>query len=138
MVEADFTYQCWNKAKYATLSSEDGTLWEKPTVFNNRYRISLGGYWIPNYRGNYAQRITLRAGAWFNHDYLNVNGNNIKDFGVGIGFGLPTSSSKTVINIGFEYRSRFSKPTDLIKEDYINITLGINFNETWFWKNKIR
>ena len=27
---------------------------------------------------------------------------------------------------------------NLLKEDYLNITVSVNFNEMWFWKNKIR
>ena len=40
------------------------------------------------------------------------------------------------INLGFEYKRRQTSPVKLVTEDYFNITLGINFNEMWFWQNK--
>ncbi len=52
--------------------------------------------------------------------------------------GLPVPNGKTTINLGFEWRHRTSSPTVLIEEDCLNITLSVNFNELWFWKNKIR
>ena len=94
------------------------------------------------------QRITYRVGGFFNHDYMvvgykdpttqRVTDNNVRDYGVSLGFGLPAPQSKTMINLGFEWRHRQASPNALIKEDYFNITLGINFNEMWFWRNKIR
>ena len=46
-------------------------------------------------------------------------------------------SFKTIVNLGFEFRHRQGYPQALIKENYFNLTLGINFNEMWFRKSKI-
>ena len=138
LVEADFTYQMWKDTQYPTIQSKDGEYIEEPTQFNNRYRIGVGMEYTPNFRGNYAQRIKFRVGAWYNSDYLTAKGNKLGDYGVGLGFGLPTSSSKTIINFGVEYRHRNSSPVKLITEDYVNVTVGVTFNEMWFWKSKIR
>ena len=54
------------------------------------------------------------------------------------GFGFPTVAQKTVINLGFEYKRRKAYPASLVTENYFNITLGINFKEFAFWKEKIR
>ena len=67
-----------------------------------------------------------------------VGDNHVKEYGVSFGFGLPALSSKTVINLGFEYRHRQATPNPLLSENYFNIRLGINFNELWFFQNKIR
>ena len=69
---------------------------------------------------------------------MNVNGNTVRDYGATFGVGLPAPGSKTTVNIGFEWKHRYSAPTSLIKEDYFNITVSVNVNEMWFWKNKIR
>jgi hypothetical protein len=66
-----------------------------------------------------------------------VLGNNVRDYGVSVGFGLPVPSLKTIVNIGIEYKHRQANPNPLIKENYLNITLGVNFNEMWFVKNKL-
>lgn len=131
MIEADFTYQPWSKAKFGTVEN-----FEK-TTFANRYRAGIGAQYISNSRGNYAQRMQFRLGAFYNRDYVMIRDNNVRDFGVSAGVGLPVPGFKSVINIGFEYRHRRSYPLSLVKENYFNITLGINFNEMWFRKSRI-
>jgi len=42
------------------------------------------------------------------------------------------------VNLGIEWRHRETSPVTLISENYLNITLGVNFNEMWFWKSRIR
>lgn len=132
MAEVDFTYQLWKDAKYSALESFENTR------FDNRWEVSAGLQYTPKPRGNYAQRIQYRVGGFYNHDYLMVNDNNVKEYGVTAGFGLPVNGLKTIVNLGFEYRHRQASPQALVKEDYFNITVGVNFNEMWFWKNKIR
>ena len=131
-VAADFTYQNWADAKYDNLANFENM------AFDNRWKVAAGASYTPNVRGNYFQRMTYRVGGHFNHDYIMARGNNVRDYGVSLGFGLPTPSSKTVINIGFEYKRRAAYPANLISENYFNITVGINFNEMWFWQNKIK
>lgn len=132
MAEIDFTWQGWKKAKYATLEN-----FEK-TRLDNRWKIACGLQYTPNPRGNYWQRINYRCGGYFNHDYLTIGDNSVREHGMSVGFGLPAPAGKTVINLGFEYKRRQANPVPLVKETYFNITLGINFNEMWFWRNKIR
>ncbi len=42
------------------------------------------------------------------------------------------------MNLTFEYRHRQAHPDPLVKEQYFNIAIGVNFNEMWFWRNKLR
>ncbi|MDE6136898.1 MAG: hypothetical protein K2F97_05420 [Muribaculaceae bacterium] len=126
-VEVDGTYQPWSKAKY---NGETG-------VLNDRYKISAGMQWTPNPRGSYFRRANYRLGAFYNRDYLRVLGNELKDFGIGAGMGFPVPGFKTIVNVGVEWRHRQGSPNALIKENYLNITLGVNFNEMWFRPNKI-
>ena len=134
MVEADFLYQPWSKAKYTKLLGFEGS----STTLGDRWKAAAGISYTPNTRGAYFKRMTYRVGAFYNHDYLNIQGNNVRDYGVGIGFTFPAPSSKTLVNLGVEWRHRYSAPTVYITEDYLNVTLSVNFNELWFWKNKIR
>lgn len=131
LVEADFTYQPWSKAKFATMADFPATR------FADRWKVAAGAQYRPRDRGNYLQSITYRAGAFFNRDYIMVGDNNVREWGVACGFGLPTLSTKTIINLGVEYRHRQAHPNPLLKERYVSITLGVNFNELWFNKRKI-
>lgn len=138
MVEADMTWQDWSKARFSPLRDEEGQIVFDGQQFNNRLKIALGGEYVPKLRGNYIQRTAYRLGAFYNRDYLNINGNQVRDFGLSCGVGLPTIEGKTLINIGFEWRHRQASPQHLIAENYYNITLGLNFNELWFWQRKIK
>ncbi len=134
-VELDYTYQQWSKAKYTPID-----YFEAPqTKWNNRWKVAAGMSYLPNPRGNYFNRMTYRLGAFYNNDYMNVNGNDVRDYGLGLGFSFPAlAGNKTLVNLGVEWRHRYTAPTNLLKEDYLNITVSVNFNEMWFWKNKIR
>lgn len=139
IAEVDFTYQNWKDAKSAPIINEEtGEVVFDKSNFDNRWKIAAGMQYTPKERGSYWQRISYRFGGFYNHDYVLVGDNNLRDYGVSMGFGLPAPKSKTLINIGFEWHRREAHPASLIKEDYFNITLGVNFNEMWFWKNKIR
>lgn len=133
-VELDYTYQMWAKAKYTPLDNFEA----HDTKWNNRWKVAAGLSYNPNPRGNYLNRMTYRLGAFYNNDYMNVSGNDVRDYGLSLGFSFPALGSKTLVNLGVEWKHRYSVPTCLIKEDYLNITLSVNFNEMWFWKNKIR
>ena len=43
-----------------------------------------------------------------------------------------------MVNLGFEWKHREASPRSLITENYLMFNLGINFNEVWFFKRKIR
>ncbi len=46
-------------------------------------------------------------------------------------------NGKTMINIGFEWRHRQAYPQALLTENHFTVTLGINFNEMWFFQRRI-
>ncbi|MCM1111274.1 MAG: hypothetical protein NC336_08700 [Clostridium sp.] len=131
-VEADFTYQPWSKAKFREMDNFIATR------FEDRWQVGLGAQFVPKERGGYLERVAYRLGGFYNHDYMRVADNSVREYGLSLGFGLPTNTTKTVINLGFEWRHRQAHPNPLLKENYFSVTLGINFNELWFYQNKIR
>lgn len=132
LVEADFTYQNWKSAKYKGFDDFSSA------KFDNRYRVALGASYTPDPRGGYFRRMSYRIGAAYNRDYVMAGDNHVRDYTLSAGFGFPAFSSKTVLNLGFEYLARQAYPTALVKENYYNITLGITFNQPWFFQSKIR
>ncbi len=132
MVEADFLYQPWKDAKYAKIESFEAN------DFSDRWKVSLGAQYTPHPRGSYLKRTQYRAGVFYNHDYIMVRGNNVREYGASLGVGLPVPGFKTVVNLAFQYRHREASPLSLVKENYFNITLGVNFNQMWFDTMKLR
>ena len=135
--EVDFSMQQWSKATFPGLTNEDGNVMYQ-TRLDDRWRIAAGVQYVPRMRGSYLQRVAYRLGGSYTRDYLMIGDNHLKEFGVSCGFGFPTVAQKTVINLGFEYKRRKAYPASLVTENYFNITLGINFKEFAFWKEKIR
>lgn len=136
-VEADFTYQPWAKARYRGYENT-------PTTFRfaDRSKYAVGAQFTPDWRGSYFRRTHYRLGAHYTNDYLDIlagNGsyNRLKEWGVSAGFGFPVPTFKTIVSLGVEYIQRRAHPNPLIKEDYVNITIGVNFNEMWFRQSKI-
>ncbi len=127
MVEADFTFQPWSDCIY---NGEKDQL-------ADRYKIAIGAQFQPQPRGGYFKRTQYRLGTFYDRDYLMVRGNNVREYGAAVGVGLPVPGFKTVVSLSVGWLHRQAYPTALIKEDYLNVTIGINFNEMWFRKSKI-
>lgn len=132
MLEFDYTYQPWSKCKFRGFDGD-------PVLhrYADRSKYALGLQWVPDFRGSYLKRVNYRLGAYWNDDYLKLQGNQIREYGVSAGFGFPVPSFKTTVNLGFEWVHRQAHPNPLVKENYLNITIGVNFNEMWFRQSKI-
>lgn len=140
MVEADLTWQQWSKAPYraVTATGDPKEVLRPGMQFNDRTRYAVGAEFVPRLRGRYYERMIYRLGGYICDDYLNINGNKIREMSVTCGVGLPMIEGKTLVNIGLEWKRRAATPMKLITENYFNITVGVNFNEVWFWQRKIR
>lgn len=137
MVEADFSLQQWSDAPFSSLYDSTGQEAFVGMKFNDRKRFAIGGEYIRNIRGSYFERMPWRLGASYTDDYLKVDGNTMKEYGVSLGTGFTAPGRKTMINFGLEWRHRRSSPVNILSENYFNIMLGVNFNEVWFFKRKI-
>lgn len=109
-------------------------------AFKNANVYRLGGFYIPNYNDitNYFNRITFRAGARYQEMGMNINGKDIDEFGISFGLGLPAGQNFSTINLGVEYGQRGTNAAGLVKEDFVNIFVGISLNDKWFVKRKYR
>lgn len=140
MAEFDFQWQGWKDCKFSPVysSGKDPVQVFQGLKFNDRTRYAVGAEFVPKLRGNYLERINYRLGAYYCNDYLRIGSNSVRDYGVTAGLGFPTPEGKTMINLGLEWKHREATPVAMVKENYFNITLGINFNEVWFFKRKIK
>lgn len=134
-VEADFNMQYWSKVNYATIDGFDRVEGRR---FNDYWKAAVGAEYVNSLRGNYLRRIHYRLGGYYCNDYIRVNDNSVREYGVSLGLGLPAPSTKTMINLALEYRHRQATPMKLVAENYFQVTLGININELWFFRNKLR
>jgi len=101
----------------------------------NAYRV--GGFFVPNPTSlNYLNRIVFRGGARFQETGLRINNETIDEFGISFGLGLPAGPYLSNINLGLEYGERGTTNSNLVKENFVNIFVGISLNDKWFKERK--
>lgn len=134
-------YQMGNKmtvaADYMRENWGDARFFGRTDSLQNRYKMSVGLEYVPNYRGQkYFDRVKYRLGFKMNNPYYKVNGASpATNFGLTCGLGLPLATSKSELNLALEYGKIGS--TAMFREDYLKLSLNVTFNEMWFFKRKL-
>lgn len=129
---ADYRYQDWNSVQtknsypgqdYSIVSAERGSIGfevsKKKTFYNTRVELSY-----------------LQGGLYYGNTYLQINGKQIKDYGITAGFGINSLKSPLAYSIVFQYGIKGTVQNDLVRENYANITFNINFGTIWYTKGK--
>ncbi|NND14769.1 MAG: hypothetical protein HKN89_00415 [Eudoraea sp.] len=101
--------------------------------------MRFGGFFVPDYSSfsGYLKRITYRAGIRFEKTGMLVNNQEIDDFGITFGFGLPLGNSFSNANLGLEYGKTGTTSANLVQENYFKVIIGLSLNDRWFQKRKI-
>jgi len=112
----------------------------QPFSNQNSYKIAAGGWYLPNYNNfrNYFSRVTYRYGAYYEKGNLSINGTNINQFALTAGVTLPFENRSvnrmSGIDLGIELGKRGTVDNNLIRQNFINLRVGINFADKWFMK----
>lgn len=127
LIGADFNWNNWADYTYKGINDS----------LNNSFRISIGGMIKPNYNSsNYLKRITYRTGFRYEPGYLKIKGEQINEFGISFGLGLPLRKSKSTINLGVEFGKKGTQTNGLIEENFTKFTIGFSAYDFWFFKRK--
>jgi len=107
--------------------------------YKSASRISLGGYYLPNRNSvtSYWDRVTYRGGIKYKQSGLVVNSQDVNEYGISFGVGMPLGKELSTFNLGLELGKRGTIKAGLIKENYFNIRIGLTLNDKWFLKRKI-
>ncbi len=145
VVGADVTYQQWEDVRYSENMGDGLT---DSNRFNNVWRFNTGIEYVIDPRDrNFFKRVKIRGGLNYGNSYVNVQNNlreisGYKQYGATVGFGFPIrdlySGRASYINVNFEYKGLNPNKSNLIKEQYFGVSIGICINELWFMKNKLR
>jgi len=134
----------WNLSlEYAyqgAFSFKGGGLGNNKNVnYKSASRISLGGYYEPNVNSvtSYWDRVIYRGGIKYKQTGLMVNNENINEFGISFGVGMPLGKELSTFNLGFEIGKRGTTTNGLVKEKFFNFRVGFTLNDKWFRKRKI-
>jgi len=130
---ADVSYMKWSRAGEAGAGAQ----------FTDRYRIALGGSWIPNYRGRSVfSRSYYRFGVNGSNSYVKVPAPNgglasYNQYGASFGIGMPLIDRRSLVSLTLDYSYLKPRVSGMVSEHAIGFTVGITFNEGWFRKARI-
>lgn len=109
-------------------------------AYQDSYRYSVGGWYLPNFNNfrSYFSRVIYRYGAYYEKGNLQINGTNINKYAVTAGVTLPFQKSNinrmNSIDLGLELGKRGTLDNNMIRQNFINLRVGINFADKWFGK----
>jgi hypothetical protein len=123
----DYTYEDWSSLKIKESS------WQ--LISSHRYSAGIEfskQQFIANQR---VERRYFQLGAFLNNSYLQIRNQPINEFGFTAGMGGFINSS-LLYNIAVEAGSRGTTQARLIKENYVQLTVGFSFRDFLFSKGK--
>ena len=108
-------------------------------VYEDASSMAVGGFFIPDRSSfsSYLKKITYRAGFRFDKTGMLINNEEINNFGITFGFGLPMRGNLSNVNIGLELGKRGTTKADLIEENYFKVNVGLSLSDLWFQKKRI-
>lgn len=128
-VGADFTFQEFSKIKYYNVTD----------TLNNRAKLSIGTEYIHRPSGNrFIDRMQWRLGVFYSQSYVKMGTGKTNNFGVTCGIGIPLKTTKTMLNLNFEYGNIDNPNNKKFSENYYKIGINVNLNELWFFKPRIQ
>jgi hypothetical protein len=128
VIGVDYKWQNWEKFRAFDLSDS----------LVNSWQVNVGGEITPNIDNynNYLARVHYRLGFNYGQTYLHLRGQNLNEYAITFGFGLPLRGMKTMLNVGGVYGVRGTTANQLIRESYFKIVVGFSIYERWFVKRK--
>jgi len=106
--------------------------------FEDSSKISLGGFYIPDYASfsKFWNRVVYRAGFYSEKTGLVINNESINEFGISFGLGIPAGGLFSNVNTTVEFGKRGTTNENLVEENFINFQLSLSLNDRWFIKRK--
>jgi len=124
----EFSTQDWRNAKFLNVSDS----------LTKSQSLRAGVQFTPNPYDlrSYLKRISYRAGFYYTSTFLQLRGNQINDYGITFGVGLPFRRTNTSFNLSYEMGKKGTLNNSLVQETYGVINVGFTFYDFWFVKRK--
>lgn len=128
MAGADVAMQNWkNFSSFGEKDSLKNSIQASVGFEITPQNSAISGYW---------KKVHYRFGFRYDKTYLQLRNNQLAEYAVSVGFGLPLKKSKTSINLGFELGQRGTTENSLIRENFGKVFLSLSIYERWFIKKK--
>lgn len=135
---AEFSMEKWGNIAglNANLQKTDG-------IYKNITKFAAGIEYQPKvWAQSYFKTCRYRAGLNVKNSYIETYGSQNKEYTISAGMGLPVGATamrkKSLLNLTIEYTHVNPSKSGLLKENYLNLTLGLTYNEWMFFRNKLR
>lgn len=142
-VGADYSLQQWSKAKQEIggdgVAKDQQEEFNETYAFSDRHKISVGAEYIPNLIGrSYFSHIKYRVGGYYTTPYYKIDGKRAsREYGVTAGFGLPVPRSRSILSISGQFVRVKGLETNMVNENIFRVSIGLTFNERWFFKRRV-
>jgi hypothetical protein len=123
LVSADVLFQDWTKYSEFDVTNP---------AFQQSIRTGLGfeiqptpdkfGFW---------QILTYRFGGFYEIGNFKLRDEAINSYGIRAGVNIPITTFNS-LDFGVNYSVRGTKSNGLIKDEFLNFTMAVNFGELWF------
>jgi hypothetical protein len=125
---ADIVYTTWTKA---SLPGAYGT-------YSDVISLHAGAEFIPDKFSNYSffDRVEYRAGCRYGESYALYGGDNVKEYGITFGTGIPMRRSRSRISLVVDLSKRGNPDSGIPGETRISIGASLNLYDYWFLKRQ--
>lgn len=118
--------------------------WSKSSFFNSDEPLTNsssfhGGLELipdPMALKGYHKRMAYRLGGHLTNSYLRLEGEQLKDYGISFGVGLPLKNTRSTFNFAVEGGRRGTLENNLILENYLFVSFSVTLHDFWFIKRK--
>lgn len=124
----DYTFAQWSKTPF----------YDRFTTTVDAHEFAVGAEYIPNdlKTGEIFNRLRYRVGGFYKKEYLELNNNQLTNYGITFGTGIPLRRSKNSVNIAFTYGVRGKTTNGMLQENYYRLSFNFALHEYWFVKRK--
>jgi hypothetical protein len=125
---ADLVYTRWSKA---TIPGSYGE-------FTDALSLHAGAEYIPDRYSNYSffDRMEYRMGCRYGESYTLFGGEQVKEYGITFGTGIPMRRSRSRITLVVDLSTRGKGSGEIPKESRISVGASLNLYDYWFIKRQ--
>lgn len=128
MIGVNYEFGKWSD--YTSFGEKDFTA--------DRWKLSTGIQWVPNYKSytDYLKVVAYRAGFSMGKNYLQLDGKDLPEYEADFGIGFPLKRVLSEISLSGELSHIGKLSENPLTITTFRITLGVTLNDRWFQKRK--
>ncbi len=129
LVGADYSIQQWSEASF--LDQQHDSL-------VNSSSVRVGAQYTPDYSDfrSIWRRVHYRLGFHYTDTYLQLRGQQLNDYGMTIGLGIPYGNTRTTFNFSVDIGRRGTLEHNLIRENYVMFNISLSLYDFWFHQRR--